>query len=56
MGFVQPGGEQHRRGIQLLSSTTWMGLKTRWSQTLLRGAAWKDKGQQARVAAREILI
>lgn len=38
MVFVQSGGEQGKRGIQLLS-TTWKELERRWSQTLLRGAA-----------------
>lgn len=57
MGVVQlGGGQQARRGILLLSSATFMGLKRRPSHAFLGEAERKDKGQKGQAAAKEIFI
>lgn len=55
--FVEPGRDEQsgEEGMELLSPTSSRRLeKARWSQTLLRGALQKAKGQQPQVATREM--
>lgn len=51
MGVVQlGGGPQAKRGIQLLFSTIFRGLKRWWSHAFLGEAKCKNKGQKAQTS------